>query len=204
SVKVAALNIKGNGNVNIYHPDNKWWHIWQVMWTQKVGVLITGESHLDAERKANIDHLFGKKLRIEFSRDPATPNAKGVAFAISKDKVKMEGIKTREIIPGRAMILELKKHDDKPLSILGIYAPNVPAENEAFWKKIGQWYTDHPNVRKPDLMGRDTNIVESAEDRLPARSDTNGAVSALDDLKTQLGLVDGWRDTNPTQKAYTY
>jgi exonuclease III len=54
------------------------------------------------------------------------------------------------------------------------------------------------------MMGGDTNIVEDALDRLPSHPDNNNAVNALDELKTYLGLVDGWRETYPTTCAYTY
>jgi hypothetical protein len=53
-------------------------------------------------------------------------------------------------------------------------------------------------------MGGDTNIVEDATHGLPAYSDPEGPVSAFNDLKSYLGLVDGWRETFPTTRAYTY
>ncbi|KAJ7667711.1 Endonuclease/exonuclease/phosphatase, partial [Mycena polygramma] len=204
SVKISALNMKGNGNVNVFHPDNKWWHIWQIIREHRLGILITTESHLDAERTNSINLLFGKKLRIEFSKDPETANARGVAFVISKDKIKMDSVETREIIPGRAMILNVIQHDGSPLSILGVYAPNPASENAAFWKKIQEFYEAHPRLRKPDILGGDTNVVEDALDRQPARNDPDAPVSALDDLKMYLNLIDGWRETNPTTRAFTY
>ncbi|KAK7040434.1 DNase I-like protein, partial [Favolaschia claudopus] len=205
SVKVAALNIKGNGNPSPYHPNNKWWHIWQIMREERLGVLVTTESHLDGPHRDAIHVLFGRKLKILVSPDPDNPTgARGVAFVLHRDKVQMEGISTMEIIPGRAMILNIKQHNGEPLSVLGVYAPNTPAENAAFWNRIGEWYEANPRVRRPDLMGGDTNIVESALDRLPARTDPNAPVEALDELKIRLGLIDGWRETNPTTRAYTY
>ncbi|KAJ7213679.1 hypothetical protein C8J57DRAFT_1035833, partial [Mycena rebaudengoi] len=78
------------------------------------------------------------------------------------------------------------------LSILGVYAPNAPAENEKFWKDIQAWYEARPRVRRPDVLGGDTNIVEDPIDRLPSRSDPSAAVTALDELKTYLRLVDGY------------
>lgn len=94
----------------------------------------------------------------------------------------MEEFCIREIIPGHAVILEMKQHDNKPLSVLGVYAPNVPSENAAFWKTIQEWY-EQTGVRKPDFTGGDTKIVEDALDRLPSRPDPEGPVSALDDRK---------------------
>ncbi|KAJ7093327.1 hypothetical protein B0H15DRAFT_776734, partial [Mycena belliarum] len=83
-------------------------------------------------------------------------------------------------------------------------APNAPAENAAFWITIREYFENRPNQNKPDVMGGDFNIVEDPIDRLPPRADNTAAVDALDELKTYLGLVDGWRKTFPTTRAYTY
>ncbi|KAL0562674.1 hypothetical protein V5O48_019409, partial [Marasmius crinis-equi] len=53
-------------------------------------------------------------------------------------------------------------------------------------------------------MAGDTNIVEDPIDRFPVRKDPDGPTSALDDLKRELQLVDGWRETYPTKISYTY
>ncbi|KAJ7023368.1 Endonuclease/exonuclease/phosphatase, partial [Mycena alexandri] len=205
-IKVAALNIKGHGNTNVYHPENKWFGIWQLMREEKIGALIVGEAHMNDERKTNIDNLFGRKLRLEFTGDPRSPNAKGVAIVLNKNMVETSEISTEEIIAGRAMVMDMKNVDGDPLSILGVYGPNAPGENAAFLNEIKQWYMDRPGRRRPDYAGGDWNMTPDAIDRLPARTDNNGPspVNAMDDLMSYLGLVDGWRETYPTTCAYTY
>ncbi|KAK7007352.1 Endonuclease/exonuclease/phosphatase, partial [Favolaschia claudopus] len=204
SVKIAGLNIKGRGNPNVLHDDNKWYHIWQLMREQKLGVLVIGEAHLDDSHKCDVDNLFGRAIRLEFTPDEEAPAARaGVAFALNKNLVETSQIKTTEVIAGRAMILEMKNMDGTPLIILGVYAPNRPHLNAEFWKKIKVWFVAHPNVR-PTLLGGDTNLVEDAIDRLPSHEDNNSAVLAFQDLKSYLGLVDGWRETYPTTRAYTF
>ncbi|KAJ7103017.1 hypothetical protein B0H15DRAFT_919002 [Mycena belliarum] len=148
--------------------------------------------------------LFGRVLHIEFSKHPLTSNAKGVAIVLNKNMVKTGIVKKREIIPGRAMLTEMEHVDGSTLSLLGIYAPNAPAENATFWTTIKRWFETHPTVKRPDVMGGDFNMVEDPIDRLPARQENNGPVNTLDELKTYLRLVDGWRDTFPTTRAYTY
>jgi hypothetical protein len=69
SVKVAALNIKGRGNPDVRQGENKWYHIWQVLREQKIGVLIVGEVHLDDRHKVDVDNLFGRVIRVEFTPD---------------------------------------------------------------------------------------------------------------------------------------
>ncbi|KAJ7873734.1 hypothetical protein B0H13DRAFT_2348892 [Mycena leptocephala] len=59
-------------------------------------------------------------------------------------------------------------------------------------------------VHVPDIMLGDMNIVEDAIDRLLHRPDEDEAVNALSSFKYLLGFKDGWRDTNPDEKAYTF
>ncbi|KAJ7274754.1 hypothetical protein C8J57DRAFT_1224337 [Mycena rebaudengoi] len=192
SVKIAALNIKGRGNPDVRHGDNKWYNVWQIIREQKIGVLIVGEAHLDDKHKIDIDNLFGRAIQVEFTPDEEAPAAQNIA--------------KRVIVPGRAMILEMKNVDGSPLSVLGVYAPNRSSVNAAFWNKIKDWYIRHPTVRRPDILGGDTNFVEDALDRLPAHTTTGerSAAEAFEDLKRYLGLIDGWRATYPTTCAYTF
>jgi exonuclease III len=193
--------MKGRGKPE----DDKWFHIWQVVREQKVGVLIVTETHLDDEYKNNVDSLFKRALRIEFTPDPEAPTARaGLAFALNRNTVETDNITTTVIVPGRAMILKMKNVDGSNLSILGVYAPNRPYQNAAFWRDIKAWYVAHPNVDRPDILGGDTNFVEDAIDRLPSHPDSKASVDAFDDLKAYLGLIDGWRETYPTTRAYTY
>ncbi|KAJ7032529.1 hypothetical protein C8F04DRAFT_958812, partial [Mycena alexandri] len=203
-IKICALNIKGHGNTNVHHPENKWFGVWQLMREEKIGALIVGEAHMNDERKADIDNLFGRKIRMEFTKDPRSSNAKGVAIVLNKNMVETSDVTTEEIVPGRAMIMDMKNVDGEELSILGVYGPNAPGENAAFLEKIKQFYVDRPQRRRPDYAGGDWNNVPDALDRLPARADNNGPVNALDDLMSYLGLIDGWRETYPTTCAYTY
>jgi hypothetical protein len=144
SIKLAALNIRGNGNMNINHNDNKWWRLNQIICHERIGILIVREAHLDEEQLESINSVYRRQLLVHLSRDPNTPNANGVAIVINKGQLKTDNIITREIIPGRAMILKTKQHDGTPLSILGVYAPNAPGENADFWTAIQQWFESHP------------------------------------------------------------
>ncbi|KAJ7201010.1 Endonuclease/exonuclease/phosphatase [Mycena pura] len=201
SIKVGALNMKGRGKPE----DDKWFHIWQVMREQKAGVLIVTETHLDDEHKNNVDTLFKRAMRLEFTPDPEAPTARaGLAFALNRNTVEADNVSTTVIIPGRAMILKMKNVDGSNLSILGIYAPNRPYLNAAFWRDIKAWYIAHQNTDRPDVLGGDFNFVEDGIDRLPTHPDSKASVDAFDELKMYLGLMDGWRETYPTTCAYTF
>lgn len=53
-------------------------------------------------------------------------------------------------------------------------------------------------------MAGDMDVVEDAIDWLPPRADPAEALDALDSLKRQLRLLDGWRNTFPDTRSYTY
>ncbi|KAK0464009.1 hypothetical protein IW261DRAFT_1575512 [Armillaria novae-zelandiae] len=189
-MRIAALNIRGNGGININDPRNKWVHVNQEMRDRRIAVLIVGEAHLNEERKEGVISMFGKLLHIEHSQLPDKPNAKGVAIVLNKRLMNSEKIKRWEIVPGQALQVQIEWHHGKALTILGIYAPNENgATNARFWKKIKDFYERNPQVPHPDVM---------------AKADAEEAVLALDELKTVLKLYDGWRQTNPSERDYTY
>ncbi|KAJ7198932.1 Endonuclease/exonuclease/phosphatase, partial [Mycena haematopus] len=204
STLVAALNIKGIGNPNSWHPKHKWYHVNQLMKDNKLGLLVVSESHLSAVRHAGIQNLFGRRLEIIFSEDPETPNARGLAFVINKEMLNTDNIQIWEIAPGRAMVIKLETANNDTMVVLGVYAPNAPTDNAKFWEKIRTYFNDNPNTPKPDIMAGDTNVVEEAIDRLPTRTDPECATTELDLLLTSLRMVDGWRKTYPNTRAYTY
>ncbi|KAJ7576117.1 hypothetical protein C8J56DRAFT_1007558 [Mycena floridula] len=139
---------------------------------------------MDEERRDEVERLHGSRLKIVFSADPENVNSKGVAIVMNREHTNVENYAMTEIVPGRAILLETVWHNTERLSILGVYAPNDPIEN--------------------DIMGGDTNVVEDKLDRLPAHEDRDEPTNALDSLKTSLQLVDGWRETYPGRTAYTY
>ncbi|KAJ7123585.1 hypothetical protein C8R44DRAFT_735226 [Mycena epipterygia] len=192
------------GNPNPWHPQHKWYHVNQLTKDNKTGLLVIVESHLSATRHANIQSLFGRRLEVVFSEDPISPNAKGVAFVLNKDLLDTDNLQTWDIIPGRAMLIEIQTRGDEKLAVLGVYAPNVPNENAYFWEALRNYFRLNPGVPRPDMMAGDMNIVEEAIDRLPCHTDLEPATTQLDLLLTALRLVDGWRKTYPTTRAYTY
>ncbi|KAJ7276388.1 Endonuclease/exonuclease/phosphatase, partial [Mycena haematopus] len=204
STLVATLNIKGIGNPNPWHPDHKWYHVNQLMKENKLGLLVVTESHLNVVRHAGIQNLFGRRLEIIFSEDPETPNGRGLALVINKDLLSVDNIQTWEIDPGRAVLIQLETHANETMVVLGVYAPNIPADNAGFWETLRTFFINNPNVPKPDIMTGDMNVVEEAIDRLPARQDPPMPTRELDLLLTNLRLIDGWRKTYPNTRAYTY
>ncbi|THU95795.1 DNase I-like protein [Dendrothele bispora CBS 962.96] len=210
AIRVASLNMRGYGNPNALHRDNKWNHINQLVREKRIGILALQETHLTSERHEQIEKVFSKRLKIFFSSDPENPTGRaGVAIVLNKELVKTNNIKTYQIVPGRALLLQAPTHKDSKINLLVVYAPNVTSsngtENAEFWNKIHKYYEEKPNTPKPHILLGDLNVVEDGLiDRLPAHDDPEDALEALDDLKMLFNIKDGWRNTYPTTKSFTF
>ncbi|KAJ7020566.1 Endonuclease/exonuclease/phosphatase, partial [Mycena alexandri] len=182
---------------------SKWPEVSRLMFEERIGLLAVGESHLTEEQANEIEDEC-KRLKLFTSIDPERPNAAGVAIALNKDIANIEGVQTWDIIPGRALLVKIPWHGERTITVLAIYAPaSSMVENKKFWETLHKvWMTRVLPV--PDMVLGDRNIVEDAIDRLPHRTDDDEAVVALTRFKDLLGLKDGWRITNPDEKAYTF
>ena len=199
TLKVASLNIRGGGSVTT---KEKCKHINQIMQKWQIAILAVQETYLKQTDIEEIHSQFYGRMEIKNTSDSDHPNAKGVTFVLNKQKMAWKEALVTEIIPGRAIRLEIP-WQDAWINILVIYAPNSPAENAEFWVTLhDKWVQVNPPM--PDIILGDFNLVEEMIDRLPAHADAHRAVDKLRDFKELLGLIDGWRRTNPTVKAYSF
>ncbi|KAI0349298.1 hypothetical protein OH77DRAFT_1499623 [Trametes cingulata] len=176
---LASLNVRGFGTTAGGGDVGKWLEINQLIRDRKV-------AHLNESRvRALVDLLFGQNLDIFWSQDESNPTgAKGVAFIVNKKVVRASDCKTREVVPGRAMLLEL--------TILNVYGPNDRPENQAFWTNLLQ-----------SGLGSLDFILDSM-DRLPPRMDPESVVGTLRELMRDNGMEDGWRTENPDKRGFSY
>ena len=165
----------------------------------KTNLLAVQEMHLTQEDVDNIHDLYGTRLKVIFSQGD-NHRAAGVAIVINKERSMSTAIEEFEIIPGRALLACIPWHGDLLLTILNVYAPNGPAENETFWKELKQKFATE-NPPRPDLMMGDFNKVEDAVDQLPAHLDHTGATQALHELRSMPHLKDGWRAYRGDRKS---
>jgi hypothetical protein len=49
----------------VNHDDNKWFELWSIMRLQKIGAMITGEAHMNAERKAAFEGQKSDTTRLQ-------------------------------------------------------------------------------------------------------------------------------------------
>ena len=198
-IKIASLNIKGRTSGDI----NKWLHIPQLIRENGIGILAVQETHLTDELASQFDNLFGNVLKLYFSPDPLTRNAKGVAVIINKRLIPTDNVKLHILIPGRAMGISLPWQNDESINVLAIYAPNSPRETRDFWVNV-QHQLGATRSFSPDIMLGDFNLVEDSIDRIPSNSDDPQSVELLREFKMRHKLVDGWRKVNPEEKGYTW
>ncbi|KAG2744731.1 DNase I-like protein, partial [Suillus brevipes Sb2] len=180
---------------------DKWTHINQIMKEKKIGILAVQETHLSKDDETSLNETFNKRLKIISSIDPEHGNAKGVAIVLNKHLTSSQEATHKEIIPGRAILVQLPWTKGEKITILAVYAPNDPSKNGAFWEEVQTNLTGLPT---PDVLLGDFNIVEDALDRLPPKQDNEHATVALMRLKLSLDLRDGWRAENPDLLAYTF
>jgi len=148
--------------------------------------------------------LFSRRLHVLNSCDPERPaSSAGVAFILNKELTTTHNLDFTELIPGRAISLTTRWHNNQDITILNVYAPNNPQDHPGFWTTISRIWREKalPHI---DFMMGDFNLTEDPIDRAPSRADNEQATDALRDLRTTLNLQDSWRHTFPTERLFTF
>ncbi|KAH9847292.1 Endonuclease/exonuclease/phosphatase, partial [Lenzites betulinus] len=196
--------MRGQGELDAVGVGQKWMRINQVVRENRLGILVLQETHLTSEGAAAVNRVFESSLKILVSADERNPSgARGVAFVVSKQMMEANRATLNDIVPGRAAQLVVPWGKNEELKVLGIYAPNIPSENENFWKCIEN-KIKCGGIEKPDVMAGDFNMVLDAMDRRPARNDAWGQTKALADLVATMDMSDGWRNENPNKHEYSF
>ncbi|KAL1657834.1 Endonuclease/exonuclease/phosphatase, partial [Schizophyllum commune] len=204
-LKICSLNIKGRGANSIYDEKHKWHDVNRVMRNERINVLGLQETHLSNEQIAEIREFYHKSLQIFASaeRDSAN-NSTGVAIVLNKSITNIADTEEHEIIPGRALMVTIHWHGLLRHSILVTYAPaNGHAQNRQFWKDLRKRMIEM-NLPSPDTHVGDHNMLEDAIDRCPAKGPRTSTLDTFLRFKNTHLLRDGWREENPTTKAYTF
>ncbi|KAK0468822.1 hypothetical protein IW261DRAFT_1345799, partial [Armillaria novae-zelandiae] len=147
----------------------RWLHLNQIMREERISIMAVQETHLTMECKAQIEKIF-PKLKVRISEDVNSPTSRaGIAIVLNRRLTNWNSVKSREVVPGRALMIQIEWHRDQKLTVMCIYAPNVTehqgSENAAFWHDIEEFVQGHPGM-KPDVILGDFNMVEEPIDRL--------------------------------------
>jgi exonuclease III len=189
-------------------PVNKWSRVRSSMLSRRIGILALQETHLTQQDKQSVENLYSRHLLVFNSAHPDQRRAgasQGVAFVVNKNLVSIEDVRHYVLIPGRAIMMTIKWHNDATLKLINVYTPNDHDEHEDFWTEI-EARRRELDLPKPDIMLGDFNVVEDKIDRAPATENgsENIAASHLIDFYLNLDLQDEWRNTYPTSRVYTY
>ncbi|KAL1660580.1 Endonuclease/exonuclease/phosphatase, partial [Schizophyllum commune] len=204
SLKICSLNIKGRGANSIYDERHKWHDVNRVIRNERINVLGVQETHLTKEQVHEIQEFYGKTMRICASMEDGVTNSCGVAIVVNKSITNISDMEEHEIIPGRALMVTIHWHGLLRHSILVTYAPaEGPSANRLFWLQLREKMREL-DLPSPDTHLGDHNFVEDAIDRNPAKGPTPRNLNAFLRFKNEHLLVDGWRDTNPDTKAYSF
>lgn len=182
---------------------DKWNAIGQALNKTKAAVLALQETHLTNELAGSINSRFETRLSLHHSPLPNTSNTAGVAFMINKNLLNSDSVSCVEVVPGRAILADVKWIRGTSLKILNVYAPNNTNDNEAFWNDLNTKLMSNPDLKLNIMLG-DFNLVEDGLDRLPCHPDDANMVAALGDLKSNLYLVNRWRRMYPNKRGYTH
>ncbi|KAF5331228.1 hypothetical protein D9611_013068 [Ephemerocybe angulata] len=201
---LGSININGAGSDDTHY---KWADTIATMRKNRIGILVVQETHLDRARASRIGTTYDKSMFIRSSSEMFNTSSKGVAILIDRRIIKCtrEDVEKREIIAGRALMVSVPwRTPSGKIHILGVYAPNDPEQNRAFWNTIATTYDENPTWPRPDFMAGDMNMVEDPRDREPPNACRANTAAAFASLCEKLRLIDGWRRENPNLTRFTW
>ena len=203
--KLATLNMKGRSSqLTGPGPTSKWTAVAKAIRTQKLGLIALQETHLSDLLADQVSSLFHRRMTVLNSQCPTNPTGSaGVAFVINKEILDAKDITFHELIPGRAIYMSLKWQRDTAIKLINIYAPNDLQSQPQFWTELETRWSDL-RLPHPDFMMGDFNVTEDPLDRTPARPDSENAITALRTCRYTLGVRDSWRQTSPSERAFTF
>ncbi|KAF7311280.1 Reverse transcriptase domain-containing protein [Mycena kentingensis (nom. inval.)] len=166
----------------------------------------TVNSSRETERPPTPPPLFTETNTPPNEEVEHNPAAKGVAVVLNRELTNTEGARTWNLIPGKAMLVQIPWYKKRTHTVLAVYAPTESMEENAnFWENlVNIWLNTETELPAPDEIAGDFNLVLDPLDRLPHRGDDKKASAALKRFLNMLGMVDGWRMANEGSKEYTY
>lgn len=146
-------------------------------------------------------------MKVYNTQHLETPTSSdGIAFVLNKTLISTYRSKAKEVIPRKAIELQIRWTQGRTVKILGIYAPlQNGREREKFFMNITEHY-QRKGQQKPEIILGDFNMVKETIDRAPATDPNDKLLDALDTLKNTLNIkiTDGWRATYPYGNKYTW
>ncbi|KAH7905270.1 hypothetical protein BJ138DRAFT_994185, partial [Hygrophoropsis aurantiaca] len=96
----------------------KWLLVNQIIRDSKIGILALQETHLTKEEESKLNELFKSKIRIISSINEEHTKARGVALVLNNRTTNTKNIKEYELIPGRALLIQVPWHDEELINVM--------------------------------------------------------------------------------------
>ena len=190
-IKICTLNTRGlNG-------DTKRLSIMQ--WIKDGGFDIIGlqETYCTQDFEKQFRKFWPGQIFHSFTD---SKHSRGVCILINKGlNAKIESIYTDNL--GRKILINIKLNEDI-YTVVNIYAPNLDTERKHFLNRTINWVKQHAYSMNNVIIIGDLNSTESPKDRTSERLD--GTSRFLKTFKSELGITDSWRKSNPSKLQYTW
>jgi exonuclease III len=163
---------------------------------QKANICFLQETYLDQE----IEKIVKNEWKGEIINSFGTTHSRGVLILFNEHlDVKVE--KTHIAEDGRRILVNLTIND-KPLTLVNIYAPTIHKVKEDFFKKTYHWIKR--NAKYEIIIGGDFNCVQ---DKHKDTQNVKGKCikpKHLQKIMKHFHLVDIWRRKWPEKRQYTW
>lgn len=182
----------------------KWAMVNCTILNKRIAILAVQETQLDQARLDQVLSCFGKNLIIINSPLPLNLHSSaGVAFVINKALIHPKELSTVKLVPGRALMLNIKWLDTCAMSLVNIYTPHNRDTQPAFWAST---MTKRHTTRMPlpDFVLGDFNVTEDAINRTPTHHDEPAAIETLRGVRYEWNIQDTWRHHHPDTRCFTY
>ena len=192
---IAALNISG-----LSSDPNKMTALLQYLKLNMIDVVMLSESHITASQAEQLSSRY-PNLGI-YTNSPYRNQLGMTAIVLNFAKIPKDSISVYyNDEAGRALGIRCKIEGSKSFRyILGVYAPNGETDNVEFYNHLAL----SDGLARADIVLGDFNRVEESIDRCPIRLEDPRVLQALHGMKAVRRLTDGWRETNPDERKYTY
>lgn len=149
-------------------------------------------------------HQIEREWEGECILNPGSNHSKGTAILLNK-KLNYELTDIHKSDDGRILLINIKTMN-KDLTLINIYAPNVPRERKVFYNKLQNWIKRHAANEQNIILGGDFNNAEIIElDRNDScLGPADGSIAAYKALQKTCSLQDIWRVMHPNKKQFTF
>jgi len=205
-IRIATLNVQSVLNPARF--DNLYNHIQSA----EIDIAFIQEAFLD---EALTHELETRYPLIAIASNKAIERG-GVATIINLKSTEWNAINTDTDEPthiihadqeGRLLVCSLISHGE-PMVVANVYAPADPSRRLEWFRATDAILTNRPLAKGCDMVGGDWNETTTSADhhgnRTPARTREMEMSRLIDRLGGENQLVDGWRETHPDTRAFTF